>query len=136
MIKLGQIRVIDFQDARLGAIQYDLVSLLRDSYTQLNDLMVDQLLDFYLQGARSFLPKDFSREKFDLIFELQSVQRCFKACGSFSSFYMQRGDTRYLKYIAGTLKRVLKSLHFFPEYRLFSDLIIDSGALDKKYESF
>ena len=135
MIKFDQVRVIDFQDARLGPVQYDLVSLLRDSYTQLNDQMVDHLLDLYLKKSKSFLPKSFSRENFDLIFELQSVQRCFKACGSFSSFYMQRNDTRYLKYIAGTLKRVLKSLTFFPEYKLMADVLIDSGALEKKYES-
>jgi N-acetylmuramate 1-kinase len=135
MIKFDEIRVIDFQDARLGAIQYDLVSLLRDSYVQLSDEMVNNLLSYYLQKASDYLPKNFSREHFDTIFEVQSIQRCFKACGSFASFYNARNDTRYLKYIAHTLKKVLKSLTLFSEYRTFADIIIDSGALEKKYES-
>jgi aminoglycoside/choline kinase family phosphotransferase len=135
MIKFNEVRVIDFQDARLGPIQYDLVSLLRDSYVNLKDDIALQLIDYYLKSAEDFLPATFNRDHFDEIYELQTVQRCFKACGSFSSFYMQRKDTRYLKYISHTLKRVLKSLTEFPEYKLFADVLIDSGALERKYDA-
>lgn len=135
MIKFDKVRVIDFQDARMGPIQYDLVSLLKDSYVTLNDTTSNKLLDYYLAQAKPFLPLSFSRSNFDTIYEVQTIQRCFKACGSFASFYMARKDTRYLKYISHTLKTVLKSLVEFPEYRLLHDVIIDSGALEKKYES-
>jgi aminoglycoside/choline kinase family phosphotransferase len=135
MIKLNEIRVIDFQDARLGPIQYDLISLLRDSYVNLSDETTSTLIEDYLTKAKDFLPRDFSREHFDKIYEVQGIQRCFKACGSFSSFYVQRGDTRYLKYISHTLKRVLSGLTQFPEYKLFADILIDSGAMDRKYDS-
>ncbi|MEZ0392478.1 MAG: aminoglycoside phosphotransferase family protein [Pseudobdellovibrionaceae bacterium] len=135
MIKFNEMRVIDFQDARLGPIQYDLVSLLRDSYVNLNEQMSGLLLDDYLSKAKSFLPKDFSRAHFDRIYELQTIQRCFKACGSFSSFFNLRNDTRYLKYISHTLRRVIKSLNEFPEYKVFSDILIDSGAIERKYEA-
>ena len=135
MIKLNEVRVIDFQDARMGPIQYDLISLLRDSYVNLSDDIANQLIDDYLTKAKDFLPRNFSKQHFDLIYEVQCIQRCFKACGSFSSFYVQRGDTRYLKYISHTLKRVVKSLALFPEYKLFTDILIDSGAMDRKYDS-
>ncbi len=135
MIKLDDMRVIDFQDARLGPIQYDLVSLFRDSYVNLNDEIADLLIDDYLEKAKPYLPKKFSRDQFDEIYELQTIQRCFKACGSFASFYQQRKDTRYLKYISHTLKRVLKSLTEFPEYKVFVDVLIDSGSLEKQYEN-
>lgn len=134
MIKFNKVRVIDFQDARLGPIQYDLVSLLKDSYVNLSDEMAQQMLEYYLTTAASKFGYSYDRSHFDYIYELQTIQRCFKACGSFSSFYVQRGDTRYLKYISGTLKRVLKSLTLFPEYKVFSDILIDSGALERKYE--
>lgn len=134
MIKFDSVRVIDFQDARLGPVQYDLVSLLRDSYVNLSDTMANQLLDSYLTKAKDFLPKNFSRAHFDEIYEVQTIQRCFKACGSFSSFYVQRGDTRYLKYISNTLKTVIKSLSLFPEYKLFTGVLVDSGAIERKYE--
>lgn len=135
MIKFNEMRVIDFQDARMGSIQYDLVSLLKDSYVDMTDAMATNLLDYYLECSKEYLPKDFSREHFDEIYEIQSIQRCFKACGSFASFWHLRQDRRYLKYISGTLRRVIKSLARFPEYKLFTDVLIDSGALDRKYES-
>lgn len=135
MIKLDQVAVIDFQDARLGPIQYDLVSLFKDSYVDMGDEMTDSLKDYYLFRSREYLPKDFSREQFDYIYELQTIQRCFKACGSFASFYMLRQDKRYLKYLSGTLKKVLKSITQFPDYRMFADVLIDSGALDRKYDT-
>lgn len=135
MIKLDEMRVIDFQDARMGAIQYDLVSLMRDSYVNMNDNMANTLIDYYLEKSKEYLPKNFSRDHFDEIYEIQTIQRCFKACGSFSSFMNLRNDRRYLKYISETLKRVLKSLTEFPEYKIFADILIDSGALDRKYEN-
>lgn len=135
MIKLDRMSVIDFQDARLGPIQYDLVSLLRDSYVDMSDAMAERLMDYYLDRSKEYLPRDFSREHFNHIYELQSVQRCFKACGSFASFFHQRQDRRYLKYLSGTLRRVLKAVNQFPEYKAFADILIDSGALERKYES-
>ncbi|HEY1079046.1 MAG TPA: phosphotransferase, partial [Bdellovibrio sp.] len=135
MIKLDKMTVIDFQDARLGPIQYDLVSLMRDSYVDMTDTMAKDLIDYYLERSKEYLPKDFSREHFDRIYELQSLQRCFKACGSFASFYHQRQDRRYLKYLPGTLRRVMKAINEFPEYKTFADVLIDSGALERKYEN-
>ncbi len=135
MIKLDKMFVIDFQDARMGPVQYDLVSLFRDSYVDLEDGTVAQLMDYYLAQTKSFLPQNFSREHFNQIYELQSLQRCFKACGSFASFYHQRGDKRYLKYLTPTLKRVINCLNQFPQYKIFSDILLNSGALEKKFET-
>lgn len=135
MIKFDRMCVIDFQDARLGPVQYDLVSLLKDSYVEMNDEMSSQLIDDYLIKSKNYLPNNFSKEHFLKIYELQSVQRCFKACGSFASFYNARQDRRYLKYLTGTLRKVMKSLTLFPEYKVITDIIIDSGALEKKYDS-
>lgn len=135
MIKLDEMTVIDFQDARLGPVQYDLVSLLKDSYVDLNEATSNTLIEYYLDAAKGEGFAPVSRAQFDVIYELQSVQRCFKACGSFASFFNMRADRRYLKYLSGTLRRVMKSLSHFPEYKLLSDVLIDSGAMEKKYEA-
>lgn len=135
MIKLDRMTVIDFQDARLGPIQYDLVSLLRDSYVDMSDEMAQKLIGYYLDKSKIYLPTNFSRDHFDEIYELQTIQRCFKACGSFASFYHLRQDHRYLKYLSGTLRKVIKAISEFPEYKTFADILIDSGALEQKYES-
>jgi aminoglycoside/choline kinase family phosphotransferase len=134
MMKLDQLCVIDFQDARLGPVQYDLVSLVRDSYVDISDSFAQMIIQDYLDKAKPFL-KNHSIEDFMHIYEIQAIQRCFKACGSFSSFLNLRDDRRYLKYIQPTIKKVIKSLGQFPEYKLFGDILIDSGSLDRKYEN-
>ena len=138
MLKLGKARIIDFQDARLGPVQYDLVSLLRDSYVAIEEPTARELIGYYLDKRRDVKGphkmEDISLEKFMRIYEIQTIQRCFKACGSFASFYNVRGDTRYLKYISGTLQTVKRSLRGFDEYKVFNDILADQGVFDRKFE--
>jgi N-acetylmuramate 1-kinase len=135
MIKRNKVYIIDFQDARLGPVQYDLVSLFKDSYVDMSDEFASKLMNYYLDNSKVKKQVGFSREEFERTYELQSLQRCFKACGSFASFMNQRQDKRYLKYLTPTLKRVMKSLAHFPEYSVLNKILIDSGALEKNYES-
>lgn len=123
MLKDSKVYVIDFQDARMGPIQYDLVSLLRDSYTHLNSEMESELLTYYLDLRKVCDQPPLNLNHFYKIYELQTIQRCFKACGSFASFYNLREDKGYLKYIPPTLKTVEKSLSEFPEYRSFQTIL-------------
>lgn len=138
MLKHGKVRIIDFQDARMGSIQYDLVSLLRDSYVHLSDKMINELLDYYLskreEKAAQFKLPPIDRAHFDNIFEIQTIQRCFKACGSFASFKMLRQDNRYLKYLVPTLKTVRRSLEKFPEYKPFLKVLEENGVFEKTFD--
>jgi aminoglycoside/choline kinase family phosphotransferase len=138
MLKHGKARIIDFQDARLGAVQYDLVSLLRDSYVNMEDAIARELISYYLDRRREIKAprplEDVSIEKFMQTYEVQTIQRCFKACGSFSSFYNLRSDTRYLKYLVPTLQTVKKSLWAFEDYRPFFNILEDHGVFDRKFE--
>lgn len=135
MIKLDQVRIIDFQDARLGPVQYDLVSLFKDSYVDMGEDYAQELMQYYLTHSKISRTDSFSSDQFHEIYELQSLQRCFKACGSFASFMNMRQDRRYLKYLVPTLKKVIKSLTHFPQYSLITNLLLDSGALEKNYET-
>ncbi len=117
MIKNDETRIIDFQDARLGAIQYDLVSLFKDSYVNFPELLEKKLLAEYFNEAKKITPIDASYEHFSYIYELQTIQRCLKAAGSFASFYVLKNDARYLKYLSQTLNTVQSSLQLFPEYK-------------------
>jgi aminoglycoside/choline kinase family phosphotransferase len=133
MIKHGKVRVIDFQDARLGPIQYDLVSLFKDSYVDLQLHIADNLMKYYLsERAKVYEPiKDLNH--FDEIYEIQSVQRCFKACGSFASFYVIRKDTRYLKYLNKTLKQVRSSLEKTRQFQNFSEILEKYNVYDREF---
>lgn len=134
MIKLGKVCIIDFQDARMGPIQYDLASLLYDSYVDLSDSFREDLLSHYLTEAKSFLPKNFSSEQFLETLQIQRIQRCFKACGSFASFYNMRQDRRYLKYLPATIKQISMTLKQFPQYQDFLSIIEQKGLFERKFD--
>jgi aminoglycoside/choline kinase family phosphotransferase len=108
--------MIDFQDARLGPIQYDLASLLKDSYYQLEESQVDRLIDYYIVRFEAISGQRIERNHFKKIFDLMSVQRNFKAIGSFASFLNRRQNATYLKYIGNTFENIRRTLLKYPEY--------------------
>lgn len=134
MIKHGKMRIIDFQDARMGPMQYDLVSLFKDSYVDLNTAVQTELLEYYLDRAEAALGKKVNNHEFMELYEKQTVQRCFKACGSFTSFYNSRQDLRYLKYIHKTIHEVYASAQLFKDLKPFIKIIEQEGLLEKNYE--
>jgi len=85
-----RIVMIDFQDARMGPKQYDLASLLRDSYYQLEEAQVRRLVNYYIKRWQSETGEKLKRDNFNKIFDLMGVQRNFKAIGSFASFLNRR----------------------------------------------
>ena len=92
------------------------------------------MIDYYLDHTDFLRIQKKSKDQFYYIYEIQSIQRCLKACGSFSSFMNTRQDRRYLKYLAPTLKRVMRSLTHFPEYKPLLNVLVDAGAFEKTYE--
>jgi N-acetylmuramate 1-kinase len=117
----GRLYLIDFQDARLGPDTYDLVSLLRDSYVDLNDLEVDDLIAYFL-ALKKTTPAQSS--EFRRRFDLMALQRNLKALGTFGYQTTTRGNTVYIQYIPRTLRYVrtnlLKYERFGPLHALLS----------------
>src|SRR6185369_14199617 len=74
MLHESQLFIIDFQDARMGPDTYDLVSLLRDSYVDLPEQTVDELLAYFLalKGVTGHDP-GFRRR-----FDVMALQRNLK----------------------------------------------------------
>lgn len=112
-----RIVLIDFQDARMGPAQYDLASLLKDSYYQLDEAQVDRLIDYYIARLEAAIGVNLNRDEFRRVFDLMSIQRNFKAIGSFASFQNLRGISTYLKYIGNTFENIRRSLLKFPDHR-------------------
>jgi len=127
--------VIDFQDARMGPIYYDLVSLLRDSYVDLTDDYAQSLIDYYLVNRQEQKAPAISKDEFSELFEIQTVQRSFKACGSFASFFNSRGDKRYLKYLSPTLRKVYLACQRTRSSPFLAKIINDNGLLERDLES-
>lgn len=116
MAKGDRLVMIDFQDARMGPAQYDLASLLRDSYYQLEEAQIVRLLDYYVVSLEARTGKAIDREKFHYVFDMMAVQRNFKAIGSFASFLNRRGNATYLKYIGNTFENIRRTLLKYPKY--------------------
>ena len=114
---------IDFQDARLGPDTYDLASLLRDSYVDLTETRVDDLIRTYLRlgGASQATPEAFAeyRRRFDLM----SVQRNLKALGTFGHQTTSRSNPVYIQYIPRTLNYVRTNLERYSRFARLRDLL-------------
>lgn len=107
---------IDFQDARMGLRAYDIASLLRDSYYQLSDERVSNLIDFYLARVKEQEGVALDKWHFLRTFDLMSIQRNFKAIGSFTSFLGNRNDPSYIRFVGNTFENIRRNLEKFPEY--------------------
>lgn len=118
----GGMVCIDFQDARMGLRAYDLASILRDSYYQLSEESVYELVDFYLGLAKKD-DKSLERGHFVQMFDLMSIQRNFKAIGSFTSFYGKRNDASYIRFVGNTFENIRRNLGKFPEYAKLRELL-------------
>ena len=125
MIKEEKVRVIDFQDALLAPLHYDLASLLFDSYTEVRESLREDLMEEYLLNVEG--KEKWSREKFKKTLYIQSLQRNFKACGSFASFYNLKQDGSYLKYVPLCFQSIERLLEHLNEYKDFLSLIQDRG---------
>ena len=119
MIKNGELRFLDFQDARMGPCQYDLASLLRDSYTVLDDKLVDALIEYYISNKERIEGEDIDRTEFRKIFDYMSIQRNLKAIGTFAYQKMSKGNYRYLENIPPTLEYIRRNLE---KYQALSGL--------------
>lgn len=93
----GNPGILDFQDAVIGPITYDLVSLLRDAYIEWPE---DQQLDWairYWQGARAAgLPVPAQVDDFYRDFEWMGLQRHLKVLGIFARLCHRDGKRGYL----------------------------------------
>ena len=106
-----QLYWIDFQDARMGPATYDLASLLRDSYVDLDEDFVAERAEEFRQRAVPGESRDTFRRRFDLM----SIQRNLKALGTFGYMAAVRGSRVYLPYIPRTLASVRRNLTRYPE---------------------
>lgn len=128
----NQLRVIDYQDARMGPASYDLVSLLLDrqpmspSLAELRHHRLHFLEDRRLLGMSALDPDQFAKE-----FRLMTVQRGLKATGTFScqTAVYGRGAT-YEPFIRPTLEIVLQAAEWLERFPTLRRMI--SARLPRK----
>lgn len=124
MVRDGRIGVIDFQDARLGPLQYDLSSLLRDSYVVLPEDLREELIEYYLQEKDRMEGTVSDRDHFRKVFDLVSVQRNLKAAGTFGYMAVIKGKKRYLQYLPDTFGYVRENLEKHRELQELKEALL------------
>ena len=125
MLHEDRLYIIDFQDARLGPNTYDLVSLLRDSYVDLPEQTVADLIAYFLalRGETGTEPEFRAR------FDLMAVQRNLKALGTFGYQTTARRNPVYIQYIPRTLRYVRDNFDQLPQFGRLHEIL--AGLVDE-----
>ena len=106
--------IIDFQDALIGPISYDLVSLLNDAYVTFSSLDHETLLYYYWSKARELnLPVPSTCDDFFVHFHWMNIQRQLKVLGIFSRLAIRDKKPQYLAYLKGVHQCLLNSCKQF-----------------------
>ncbi len=115
--------IIDFQDAVIGPITYDLVSLLRDCYISWPESCVIRWVHDYYHSLLQQGLITCSEQQFKRWFDLMGLQRHLKAIGIFSRLHLRDHKPNYLQDIPRTMHYVNNVSAFYPELSEFNQFI-------------
>jgi NDP-sugar pyrophosphorylase family protein/aminoglycoside/choline kinase family phosphotransferase len=93
--------ILDYQGARMGPPAYDVVSLLWDPYTRLDEHVRESLLEYYLRRVSNL--SSFGRDFRDTLLPCR-LQRHMQALGAYGFLSSVKGKRYYLKYVPEGLR--------------------------------
>ncbi len=116
--------IIDYQDAVVGPITYDLVSLLRDCYIKWPDEKITELThNYYSRLTENNALTNIEEKEFIKWFDLMGIQRHLKAIGIFSRLNIRDQKSNYLQDIPRTLSYIQSIAKNYSETDGLSDFI-------------
>jgi hypothetical protein len=122
----GKLGVIDFQDALMGAITYDLVSLLRDAYVEWpNEQVVAWVEDFRQLLIAQGRLTNIKQQQFLTWFDWMGAQRHLKVLGIFARLSIRDDKHGYLNDIPLVFKYLLNEIKDYPEFKQLNQLLIN-----------
>ncbi|MFB9068444.1 aminoglycoside phosphotransferase family protein [Pseudofulvimonas gallinarii] len=108
--------VIDFQDAVLGPVTYDLVSLLRDCYIAWPIDRVDAWVEGYRRRLVEAGLSDADARRFRRWFDLMGLQRHIKVLGIFCRLWYRDGKASYLGDLPLVWRYTDEVMALYPEF--------------------
>lgn len=119
--------VLDFQDAVIGPITYDLVSLFRDAFVSWEEERVlNWTIRYWERAKRLGLPVQADFGQFYRDFEWMGLQRHLKVLGIFARINYRDGKPHYLadtpRFVAYVRKVAGRYREFGPLLKLFDEL--------------
>lgn len=94
MVKDGQVHFIDYQGGMLGALQYDVASMLWQARADLPEQWKDDLLAYYIQEAGKLLPHPLDAAQFTLQYNGYVLIRLLQVLGAygFRGFFQRKAQ--------------------------------------------
>ncbi|MDZ7685044.1 MAG: phosphotransferase [Gammaproteobacteria bacterium] len=118
IVERGNPGVIDFQDAVIGPVTYDLVSLLRDCYYRFDPDFIRRRVDEFRKACgQGKTPPEQFRQWFDWM----GLQRHLKVAGIFSRLNLRDGKPRYLADIPLVVDYMVEVAGDYEELHEFRD---------------
>ena len=119
--------VLDFQDAVIGPISYDVVSLFRDAFLSWDEeLVLDWTVRYWEKARKQGLPVAADFGEFWRAFEWMGLQRHLKVLGIFARINYRDGKPKYLadtpRFIAYARSVATRYRELLPLARLLDEL--------------
>jgi aminoglycoside/choline kinase family phosphotransferase len=118
--------VLDFQDAVVGAVTYDLVSLLKDCYISWPESRLTAWIEHYRQLSIKAGLHRADADTFRQWLELMGMQRHLKAAGIFARLALRDGKIRYLADIPRTVSYLVQASARQPALRQFHSWLLET----------
>jgi len=102
---IKKVGLLDFQDAVIGPVTYDIVSLLEDARRDVSEELATKMIDRYLEKT------GVDRDTFLISYAIMAAQRNIKIIGIFNRLCKRDNKPQYLDYLPrmwGYLKRDLE----------------------------
>ncbi len=116
--------IIDFQDAVVGPITYDLVSLFKDAYIRWDEeRILDWMIRYWEKARKGGLPVSADFAEFYRDFEWMGVQRHIKILGIFSRLSYRDGKSIYLSDMPLVMEYLRKACKRYRELHLLLNLL-------------
>lgn len=126
LLEDNRLGLIDFQDALVGPITYDLVSLLKDCYLHLPADQVEQrALDFKRTLEADKQLENMTDQEFLCSFDKMGLQRHIKVLGIFARLSLRDGKSSYLNDLPLVIRYTLEAAQSYPQAQAFYSWFIE-----------
>ena len=123
--------IIDFQDAVIGPITYDLVSLLRDCYISWPEDKLEAWIHYYFSATQQHeLLPNCDITTFTRWFDLMGLQRHLKVLGIFCRLNYRDNKPNYIDDLPQTLRYVLQVCRRYDNLQPLADFLSSNNQIN------
>jgi aminoglycoside/choline kinase family phosphotransferase len=111
--------ILDYQDAVIGPVTYDVVSLLKDCYIDWPAAFIDRFMCWHHDHVAADVPI----ERYRYWFDITGLQRHLKVLGIFTRLWYRDGKQQYLADLPVVLGHIRSVTTRYPELREFDAML-------------